>query len=161
MSGAGGRRFLRVPGIIRRRPYTLPAMGGALLVAALIGVQLGRSAVASIDPIHFQGPAVHPRDRGAAIDPNAVPPAQARFTDAYGWEQGKAARLADCEGCGPEPYGDQLPVRRVAEPAWAESTPAIELEPWAPGEVSGRRDDIERYADYPIEEEADGKPEPE
>jgi len=84
-------RFRRVIG-----NYLLswPAIGVAALAVGL-GVQLGASTVNEINPIHFQGPPVHPRDRGAAIDPAALrPPAQSAYAQAYGWGEGNAARAA-------------------------------------------------------------------
>ena len=81
-------------------PFTLPALGGALLGAVVLGIHLGESAVGLIDPIHFQGPAVHPRDRGAAIDETALSaPQRTPYHELYGWEEGRLARAADCGDC--------------------------------------------------------------
>ena len=143
--------------------YTLLGLGGAVLVAALIGIQLGESAVGQINPVYFQGAAVHPRDRGAAIDPNALPPAESTFANAYDWGDGNAARAADRGAVAPGIPGETYafvappPVTRLAGPAWRDATPPAELDGWSPGEVGtrapSRRDaDIERYANYPIEE---------
>ena len=80
-------------------PMALSVLGVSLLAAVATGIHLGESAVSMINPVHFEGPAVHPRDRGAAIDERryhgARPPAPQR----YGWEQGYAARAADCGNC--------------------------------------------------------------
>lgn len=143
--------------MIRRHPYALPALGAALLMAGVVGVQLGESAVAEINPIYFQGAAVHPRDRGAALDPQAVEPAEAGYAQAYGWDAGNAARIADCDGCDVltpyEAFAYVEPVRRIAAEHWQEPEPAVALQPWPPGEVAARRErDIERYTGYPIEE---------
>jgi hypothetical protein len=155
------RRF-RFPRMTPNTSYTLMAMGGAVLVAALIGIQLGESAVGQINPVYFQGAAVHPRDRGAAIDPNALPPAESRFANAYDWGDGNAARAADRVNVAPgtpaETYAFVAPppVTRLAGPAWRDTTPPAELDGWSPGEVGRARRqrdaDIERYANYPIEE---------
>jgi hypothetical protein len=80
-------------------PFTLASLGASLLVGVATGIHLGESAVGMIDPVHFRGPALHPRDRGAAIDeqarlvPQPVPP------QPYGWEEGYAARAAACGDC--------------------------------------------------------------
>ena len=67
-----------------------------------------------INPIHFQGPAVHPRDRGAAID-ESQPAARPRATRiaVYGWDQGYAARAADCDDCGRRARAALMPIRPV------------------------------------------------
>jgi len=80
-------------------PFTLPALGGALLAAVALGVHLGQSAIGLINPIYFQGPAVHPRDRGAALDESALPSRPPAYGELYGWEQGQSARAADCGDC--------------------------------------------------------------
>jgi hypothetical protein len=49
---------------------TLGMMAGLVLTGTLSGVYLGNSAVNEINPAHFRGPAIHPRDRGVAVDPN-------------------------------------------------------------------------------------------
>jgi hypothetical protein len=129
-------------------PALWPAMG-ALALSVGIGVQLGESAIGEIDPVHFRGAPVHPRDRGAAIDPNEQPPLQSAFAQAYGWTEGNAARLAE-SGIN-YPYAPTPAAYQGAEPAWAPPPmPAVELQPWEPGEVSARPR-VERYMDYPIE----------
>ena len=80
-------------------PYTLPILGGSLLAATALGIHLGESSVGLINPIYFQGPAVHPRDRGAAIDESRLPPRTPAYGELYGWESGSAARAADCGDC--------------------------------------------------------------
>ena len=80
-------------------PYALPVLGASILVAAAAGIHLGESAVAAITPIYFQGPALHPRDRGAAIDESRLTLARAQAPQVYGWDQGYAARAADCGDC--------------------------------------------------------------
>ena len=80
-------------------PLALPALGISLLAAVAAGIHLGESAVAAIDPVHFQGPALHPRDRGAALDERALLAERPAPPPSYGWEQGHAARAADCGDC--------------------------------------------------------------
>src|SRR4051812_22941360 len=67
-----------------------PAMIGVALAVGL-GVQMGESAVGDINPIHFQGAALRPQ----GIDPDAQPPLTSPYAEAYGWEQGNQARLAE------------------------------------------------------------------
>jgi hypothetical protein len=81
-------------------PFALPVLGVSILAAAAAGIHLGESAVASINPIYFQGPALHPRERGAAIDERSLALARAEAPMIYGWDQGHAARAADCGDCG-------------------------------------------------------------
>jgi len=150
-------------------PFTLPALGGSLLASVAIGIALGESAVGLIDPIHFQGPAVHPRDRGAAIDPNRVRPRPAAYGDLYGWEEGHAARAADCGDCpalaaraayayaSAPTYSAEVPYfggsdePRAASRRGARAEPA----PVAPSreEWASREQHVARYAGYPVSAE--------
>lgn len=129
---------------------------GAVALAVGLGVQLGESAVHQIDPLYFQGPAIHPRDRGAALDPNALPPPIiSPYTQAYGWAQGQAAAFAETGGAdypyAPEPT---VGVHQLAEPEWSDA-PAPSMAPWPPGQVT-ENPQIVRYASYPIEQKPDG-----
>jgi len=135
---------------------------GAVALAVGIGVQLGESAVSQIDPLYFAGPAVHPRDRGAALDPNNLPgPITSPYLQAYGWAQSQAALPAFSGG--PEyPYApNPEPVIQQAsdEQPW-EVVQAPSMAPWPPGQVSDNPQ-IERYASYPIEEKRTTPPETE
>ncbi|MGQ0558276.1 MAG: hypothetical protein ACT4OE_01625 [Sphingosinicella sp.] len=76
-----------------------PVLGGSLLAAVAMGVHLGESAVDLINPIHFQGPALHPRDRGVALDPNRVRASGPTFASLYGWDDARRALIADCGDC--------------------------------------------------------------
>ena len=74
-------------------PLTLTILGGSLFAATAIGVHLGESSVGLINPIHFQGPALHPRERGVAIDEsNLRQPVRTSYRDLYGWDEGRAAQ---------------------------------------------------------------------
>lgn len=143
-----------------------PAMAGLALAVGL-GVQMGESVIGSINPIHFQGPALSPRDRGAAIDPNAIqPPAQSAFAQAYGWAQGDAARRLD-SGFADFPTSPQPAIQRLAEPTWREPPASVDMRPWRPGQVAERSErppahaDIVRYTDYPIEDKIADAPDDE
>jgi hypothetical protein len=129
-------------------------IGVALAVG--LGVQMGESAIGSINPIHFQGAAPPVQ----AIDPAALPPpAASPYAQAYGWEQGNAALVAD--GAGDFDYVPQAMVRPVAAaPVWQDRRAPVNLTPWPAGQVSSHPD-VERYTDYPIEEKPAGQPEPE
>lgn len=102
------------------------AAAGLALAAAALGAHLGGSTIAMIDPVHFQGPALHPRERGVAIEEEAVQPARPAFASLYGWTDGAAARAEDCGGCdavaamemdpAPEPAAE-APARAAAPQA--------------------------------------------
>lgn len=123
---------------------------GAFALAVGVGVQLGESAVGEIDPLYFQGPAGRP----AGVEPVAELSAPSPYAQAYGWEQGNAARLA--ESGIDYPYAPTpMPVAaQVVAPAWREPAPPppppLSLAPWPPGQTAAHPD-IERYTDYPIE----------
>lgn len=70
-----------------------------MLLAVAGGIQLGESTIGMINPVHFQGPAIHPRDRGAAIDESQFRPSERSFASFYGWDEGESARLEDCGDC--------------------------------------------------------------
>jgi len=137
--------------------FLWPGMIGIALAVG-IGVQMGESAIGAINPIHFQGPAPPVQ----AVDPNQLPPPmQPSYAEAYGWAQGSAALQA----AGATPYEDfdyvpQPVVQQAAAPL--PPPPPIRMTPWPPGQVSAHPD-VERYADFPIEEKpvAHIAPEPE
>src|SRR4051812_25854741 len=122
--GTGRRRgrFWRMIG----SPMIWPAMG-ALALAVGLGVQLGESAVREIDPLYFQGPAGRPM----AIDPVAQAPASSPYAQAYGWEQGNAARLADSGIDYPYAPTPVSLVEPIVEPARQDApSPPPSLAPW-------------------------------
>ena len=149
----------RLPGRFRRmlsNRILWPGMFGIALAVGF-GVQMGESAIAEINPIHFQGAAARPQ----GIDPAALPPPpQSAFAQAYGWEQGNAARQADSGFEDFDYVPQQAIVRPAAEPVWqdapAPATPAT-LTPWPPGRVSSHPE-VERYIDYPIEDKVADQP---
>lgn len=67
--------------------------------AMMLGLTLGNSALSQINPIYFQGAAIHPRDRGAAIDPNRPTVIPNSYEQLYGWSQGAQARMTACPDC--------------------------------------------------------------
>lgn len=84
-----------------RSSVTLTA---AVLVAALIGIQLGGSAVSAINPLFFTELPLHPRDRGVAVDPRELEARRlqrqaAAYDKFYDWGDGGASlRLASAVG---------------------------------------------------------------
>lgn len=147
-------------------PFTLPALGASLLVAVALGVHLGESSVGLINPIYFQGPALHPRDRGAAIEEGSLHRSQTAYADLYGWQQGHAARAADCGNCealrarDAYAYSAQVPYfggREALRTAVVQARDDLgERFAEVPDDLSPRVSDIERYAYYPVSE---GEPE--
>lgn len=145
--------------MLARRSDHLLALSVAALIASVIGVQLGRSAIAEINPIHFRGPAPAPR----GIDPNAAPPRSEAFAQADVWAQSYRPPHFDCGGdC--DAYQarsaalvaleDTVPRARPAAPYWREETPTAEPASWAPGETGPGALSVDRYMHYPVEEAA-------
>lgn len=146
---------------------SLPAFGALLLAAAAFGVHLGQTTIDGINPIHFQGPAVHPRDRGAVAH-DAIEAAQPIFSQLYGWEEGAEARSLDCGGCealgARDAYagGGRL-VHAVMETGWSDpqaEPAAYRYEPEADsyfdeGYVEAEPSQLDRYAAFAIEEKGE------
>jgi hypothetical protein len=147
-----------------------PAVGGSMLAAAALGIHLGESAIDLIHPIHFQGPAVHPRDRGAAIDPDQLAARGTAYRDLYGWDEGRLAMMADCGDC------DALRARDAFVPparldGYAEDDPAsvrvhrggaVPATEWRAAQEASRQwaeemarsrqgDVVLGYVDFPVE----------
>jgi len=82
------------------RAWTWPALGALLLLAIIVGVNLGNAAVDGINPIHFQ-PRQEPRQRAIAIEapPIGLSRRQPTYAELYGWEEGNRALAAECPGC--------------------------------------------------------------
>jgi hypothetical protein len=152
------------------RKLVVSAYGALVLAAGAFGVHVGESAIGQINPLYFQGAALHPRDRGVVVDAAALVEQGPRFAELYGWDEGRAARNADCINC------DALNARDAyaggaspavletgwrAEPqaaAWApdpqDALTPVEEEP-TPFEA--RRAELGRYAAYQIEEKPDAE----
>ena len=166
MTAAKERRRRHFVVALMLNPFALPALGGSILAAVVVGIHLGESSVGLINPIYFQGPALHPRDRGAALDERALvarAPAQGQL---YGWEEGRAARAADCVDCdalqardahvysAEVPYfGGRGEARAPAVETRYDSYAAPDEYEAAPAEqVVEPKSPILRYAYYPVEE---------
>lgn len=139
-------------GALRRGANLALSLSLALLIAAIIGVLLGRSAIAEINPVHYRP--VEPV-RAVPQPPPAVPDS---FAQAYGWPEGQATLAGDCGGdCSARATREQLgyvfdspPPSRLDAPSWRDDAPAVEPAPWPPGAIDGRRP-AQDYAHYPIE----------
>ena len=139
------------------RHLTACALGALLVAGAAFGVHLGASTVEQMNPLYFQPLPVHPRERGAAVDPSQLPPPAPRFADYYGWEQGQAARLSDCQDCEALAARDSYSDLRyaVVETGWrpepvAAYAPEAEAAPQE--EAVEQAVPIEAYASFQIEE---------
>lgn len=162
----GERSLRRVVFGTMTSPIGLSILGGSLLAAVAAGIHLGESAVAMINPIYFQGPALHPRDRGAAIDERTLQGARPAPARPYGWGEGHAARAiaADCDDCDPlalrdaqdysavVPYfgGDEPPAEAAEVPSRVPEVRIVRgsdefVEPAVPPKRN-----IERYAHFPL-----------
>ena len=149
------RTSRRLSGLFDVRPSRLALTSAGVVVAAIIGVQLGQSAISSIHPVHFQGPlapeGITPPPEPAPYDPYGQP---------YVWSMGQpAAAMAcapDCDGTQARRAMrlalDESAGRDSALPPWRDATPATQLQPWPPGAVSTGRT-FERYLHYPVDRE--------
>ena len=151
------RRRRRFSPMLSGRPNSLALASVGLVLAAVIGVQLGRSAISEINPIHFQGPLARPQ----AITPPPEPAPFDPYGQPYVWSMPPPPAMADCGfDCGTAQTGEAMRLamgasagRDTALPYWRDATPATELQPWPPGEMpdAGRR--LERYMSYPVNRE--------
>ena len=153
------------------RKLVYSAYGALILAAGAFGVHVGESAIGQINPLYFQGAAVHPRDRGAVVDGDALAEQGPRFAELYGWDEGAAARSADCVNCEALSARDAYasPNRAVLETGWrAEPQAAAGWAPdpqdWLtpldeePSAFEAQRAQVGRYAAYQIEEKPEGEP---
>jgi hypothetical protein len=135
------------------RNSVLPVMGVLTVVAAAVGLQIGESAIAQIDPTYFQGP-MEP-----AQDVTRNPQRRPGYAQASGWAQGYAAKAVDCGDC-PAHLTRQTHAAVYSAPAYADATIAPRWEDAdAPVTLSssveevvrpaeGRR--IDRYLHFPV-----------
>ena len=152
-------------------PFSWPVVGASLLGAVVAGLHLGQSSVGLINPIYYQAPPLHPRLRGAAIDESTLSRTpEPAYAQLYGWEQGHAARAADCGNCealrarDAYAYSARVPYfggreglgRHVRQARADLGDQFAEL----PEETASRFAAAERYAHYAIsEDEAEPKAE--
>jgi hypothetical protein len=140
-------------------PFTLPVLGASLLLSVAGGIHLGESTIGLVNPLYFQGPAVHPRDRGLAIYESRPPVRAPAYGELYGWEEGYSARAADCLDCDAYAYSALVPYfgsgteyRAQAEDRTEPGSQYAKVVV-PPSEDPGVEDDelILRYAHYPVE----------
>jgi hypothetical protein len=158
------------------RKLVYSAYAALIVAAGAFGVHVGESAIGQINPLYFQGAAVHPRDRGAVVDGAALVEEGPRFAQLYGWAEGAAARNADCVNC--EALNARDAYAGGAQAAVFDSgwRPAPQSAAWSPGPADAltpvedepspfeaQRAALGRYAAYQIEEkpEAEEAAEPE
>lgn len=152
-TGQPRRRYFAM---LRARPTSLAMTSIGLVIAAIVGVQLGKSAISEINPIHFQGPLERPQ----AITPPPEPAPFDPYARSYDWSLPPAPAVecgADCDSVQVERAAqfalDREAGRDPALPYWRDATPAAQLRPWAPGEMPGGNLPIERYMRYPVNRE--------
>lgn len=155
-AGSGtGRRRPRFLAMLRARHSRLAMTSIGVAAAAIIGVQLGQSAISEINPVHFQGPlapqGITPPPEPAPFDPYAQP---------YVWSMNPPSIAVDC-GVDCDRMQTQQAMRLALAdsagrdpslPYWRDATPNTQLQPWAPGAVPGGGT-FERYMHYPIDRE--------
>ena len=156
-SERGLRRFVLAA---MYNPFTWPILAGSLLASIALGIHLGESSISQINPIYFEAPPVHPRDRGAAIDEASLHRAQDPYPQYYGWDEGQAALAAECGHCAVRPprqavaYSAEVPYfgsRSDLRRAVAEARDDLGDEfASVPDDLSARVEPIERYAHYPV-----------
>jgi len=125
------------------------------VISGAVGLALGESAIAQIDPLYFQGSVTPARD----ISQDPRPQRRPGFADASGWQEGFDARDRDCGDC---PAGTMVVEMdrsdAYAAPLVAYSDPTIRPR-WEETADAGddlridraiRSSDLERYLHYPI-----------
>ena len=145
-------------------PLTLSVLAGSLLASVALGIHLGESSIAQINPVYFQDPPPHPRDRGAAIEEGSLARMPTAYSGLYGWDEGQAALSADCGDCAAlrarnaNAYSARVPYfgsggdlhAAVAEARTEHVQDSVEV----PEALSPRQQQIGRYASYPVTVEA-------
>ena len=152
-----GRPRRRFSLMLRGRPNNLALTSVGLVLAAVIGVQLGQSAISEINPIHFQGPLERPQ----AITPPPEPAPYNAYGQPYVWSMSPPPLVAECGyDCGAAQTREAMRLamgttigRDASLPYWRDATPATELQPWPPGEMPGAGRRLERYMSYPVTRE--------
>ncbi len=132
-------------------PVALPAMAALSIAGAAIGVQLGRSAIAEINPLYFSEP------QQARFFADLAP--KAYRLGAGAWSDSSESWFNELNVSGRDPCLDcsrnfvEPETVEAALPDWDESTPGDrpETEGVAEDPDSGRRArQIELYASFPV-----------
>ena len=136
------------------RNSVLPVMGVLTVVAAAVGLQIGESAIAQIDPTYFQG-ALAP-----AQDVTRIPraPRAPGFAQASGWAEGYGARAEDCGDCPAllnrqshaPVYAAPAYVDATIQPRWQHERASVDLSDDEPEVVAVAARPIDRYLHYPV-----------
>lgn len=140
------------------RSTTLPIMAGLSIVGAALGVTLGRSAIAEIDPAYFADPEV----------PFHADLAPYRSPD---WAQVQAAEYRQvtsaeglgtgCVGCGDYPIEYvPRPDPAVASYGWAAAAEPLEEVTYEAPERDPEMERVQLYASYPVSAEEAQQEEP-
>jgi hypothetical protein len=151
------RRRGRFQAMVRARPTGLALAALGVTIAAILGVQMGHSAISEINPVHFQGPLERPR----AVAPPPELPEYDPYSRQYTWTMPPQPPITNCAApCDTRESRaamrlamDESAGRDATLPYWRDATPATELQPWAPGAVPDRGRGIERYMHYPVNRE--------
>lgn len=146
------------------RSFTWPTIGVIALLGAGLGVHLGHSAAAGINPIYFSEPAPSRFFADLAPQrPSAEPPSYLAKVEESELRDAMLGRsYGGCFGCGSGAYPEEyVPVRSSVEPirtfsGWAaspEHAAAVTAEPVADEPVSDQQAElasVQRFASYPV-----------
>ena len=109
------------------RRIAVPAVAAlAMLGAVLVGIRLGNSAIGDINPVHYRGAPVHPRDRGAAVSEQGPRAQEPSYASLYGWDEGRAAICANCapnQAVELHGFDEALVETQLREPVRSEPNP--------------------------------------
>ena len=161
MSERGLRRFV-VTAMTSR--FALPVMGGSLLAAVALRHPARRKRDRPDQPDLLPGPRRPSARPRRAIDESNLPaPVRPAYRDLYGWDEGAAARAAECDNCSrsrvrdAHAYSAEVPYfgsREDLRTAVREARDELgESFAEAPDQVGARNAPMLRYAYYPITEE--------
>ena len=133
------------------QPSTLLAAAALSIGGAAIGIHLGQSAAAEIDPVHYSG-----REDArffADFVPGGYDPEPAPITADVRWDGGVGSAAGRCIGCA-EPTMAVYPIQD--EPDYWPEDAYVEVvalpEPTAVEERVYVPVEVERYVDFPVTE---------
>ncbi|HEY0112912.1 MAG TPA: hypothetical protein VGB59_07130 [Allosphingosinicella sp.] len=138
---------------------TLPLIAGLSIAGAALGLTLGRSAIAEIDPAYFRDPEVpFHADLAANRSPDWAQVQAAEYQ-----QLGLQQEVVECADCAVPAAGYALlrapPPTEYREAAWTPPEPHYEEEakPLAEAErlVDPEMERLQRYASYTVAEEAE------